>query len=38
MWEKKKNYVETEDKVEQKDELLLMALVEYKEGKKMSGF
>jgi len=32
-WEKKANYAEVEDKVEQKDELLLMASSEFKEGK-----
>nr|KYP74877.1 Retrovirus-related Pol polyprotein from transposon TNT 1-94 [Cajanus cajan] len=38
LWEKKAHYAETEDKEEQEDELLLMALVECKEGKKGEWF
>lgn len=33
MWEKNANYAEVEDKVEQEDELLLMASVDLKEEK-----
>ena len=34
MWEKKVNYAEMEDKDAHKEEILLMVLVEGKEGKK----
>jgi len=37
-WEKKANYAEVEDKVEQKDELLLMTSSEFKEGKNNEWF
>ena len=37
-WEKKINYVEVEDKIDQKDELLLMASLDFKQGKKKEWF
>ncbi|RDX99781.1 hypothetical protein CR513_17114, partial [Mucuna pruriens] len=37
-WEKKLNYAKVEDKVEQEDELLLMAYVDFKQGKEDEWF